>query len=112
MLSSTFSTLGLHAHPRRAQHSRDVRRTQHDSTSPCRPWRRARARTWQAHPLEHVSARALGRHRGHGLLQHRGAQGLANALIVQRDATANDNGRVQRLKRIGGVLSFYHRAAA
>jgi transposase InsO family protein len=35
-------------------------------------------------------------------------QGLANALIVQRDATAGDNGRVQRRKRIGGMLSFYH----
>jgi transposase InsO family protein len=42
----------------------------------------------------------------------RSHQGLANALIVQRAATAIDNGRVQRRKRIGGVLSFYHRAAA
>jgi transposase InsO family protein len=42
----------------------------------------------------------------------RSHQGLANALIVQYDATANDNGRVQRRKRIGGILSFYHRAAA
>jgi hypothetical protein len=45
----------------------------------------------------------------HGERTH---QGLANALIVQRDATANDNGRVRRRKRIGGMLSFYHRAAA
>jgi transposase InsO family protein len=45
----------------------------------------------------------------HGERTH---QGLANALIVQRDATANDNGRVHRRKRIGGMLSFYHRAAA
>jgi transposase InsO family protein len=45
----------------------------------------------------------------HGERTH---QGLANALIVQRAATANDNGRVQRRKRIGGMLSFYHRAAA
>jgi hypothetical protein len=42
----------------------------------------------------------------------RSHQGLGNALIVQRPAPANDNGRVQRRKRIGGVLSFYHRAAA
>jgi transposase InsO family protein len=35
----------------------------------------------------------------------RSLQGLANALIVQRDATANDNGRVQRRKRIGGMLT-------
>jgi transposase InsO family protein len=42
----------------------------------------------------------------------RSHQGLANALIVQRAATANDNGRVQRRKRIGGMLSFYHRTAA
>jgi hypothetical protein len=39
-------------------------------------------------------------------------QGLANALIVQRAPTANDNGRVKRHKRLGGMLSFYHRAAA
>jgi hypothetical protein len=39
-------------------------------------------------------------------------QGLANALIVERAATANDNGRVQRRKRLGGMLSFYHRTAA
>jgi transposase InsO family protein len=39
-------------------------------------------------------------------------QALANALIVERAATANDNGCVKRRKRIGGVLSFYHRAAA
>jgi transposase InsO family protein len=39
-------------------------------------------------------------------------QGLANSLIVQRGTTANDNGRVVRRKRLGGTLSFYHRAAA
>jgi transposase InsO family protein len=39
-------------------------------------------------------------------------QGLANALIVERAATANDNGRVKRHKRLGGMLSFYHRTAA
>jgi hypothetical protein len=31
---------------------------------------------------------------------------LGNALIVQRAATVNDNGRVQRRKRIGGMLSY------
>jgi transposase InsO family protein len=39
----------------------------------------------------------------HGERTH---QGLANALIVQRAAPANDNGRVQRCRRIGGMLSF------
>jgi putative transposase len=45
-------------------------------------------------------------------LVERTHQGLANTLIVQRPATANDNGRVKRRKRVGGMLSFYHRAAA
>jgi putative transposase len=39
-------------------------------------------------------------------------QGLANALIVPRGDSANDNGRVTRRKRIGGMLSYYYRAAA
>jgi putative transposase len=39
-------------------------------------------------------------------------QALSNALIVERAATANDNGRVRRRKRLGGMLNFYHRAAA
>jgi hypothetical protein len=34
-------------------------------------------------------------------------QGLANELVVQRSATANDNGRVKRRKRIGGMLNYY-----
>jgi putative transposase len=42
----------------------------------------------------------------------RSHQGLANELVVPRVSTANDNGRVKRNKRIGGMLSFYHRAAA
>jgi hypothetical protein len=42
----------------------------------------------------------------------RSHQGLANALIVQRAATANDNGRVQRRKRIGSMLSYHHSGAA
>jgi hypothetical protein len=37
---------------------------------------------------------------------------LANALIVQRATMANDNSRVQRRKRIGGMPSYYQRAAA
>jgi hypothetical protein len=35
-------------------------------------------------------------------------QGLANELVVPRVSTANDNGRVKRHKRLGGMLSFYH----
>jgi hypothetical protein len=37
---------------------------------------------------------------------------LDNVLIVQRAALANDNGCVKRHKRLGGMLSYYHRAAA
>jgi putative transposase len=39
-------------------------------------------------------------------------QGIANVLIDQRAETVNDNGSVTRRKRLGGMLSFYRRAAA
>jgi len=40
-------------------------------------------------------------------------QGLGNVLITPRCAgAANDNGPVRRAKRIGGLLSYYHRDAA
>jgi putative transposase len=39
-------------------------------------------------------------------------QGLGNDLIVQRARPANDNGQVKRRKRLGGMLSYYYRAAA
>lgn len=39
-------------------------------------------------------------------------QGLANALIVQPAAPANNLGPVKRHKRLGGMLSYYHRVAA
>ena len=40
-------------------------------------------------------------------------QGLGNVLISPRASrAANDNGPVRRTKRIGGLLSYYHRDAA
>jgi transposase InsO family protein len=39
-------------------------------------------------------------------------QGLANTLIVQPTAPTNDNGPLKRNKRLGGILSYYNRAAA
>jgi len=39
-------------------------------------------------------------------------QGLGNELIIKHNPTANQNGSVKRKKRIGGLLNFYHRAAA
>jgi transposase InsO family protein len=43
--------------------------------------------------------------------RERNHQGLGNRLI-DGAAPANTNGRVVRRERLGGVLSFYHRAAA
>lgn len=43
----------------------------------------------------------------------RAHQGIGNVLITPRPSgAANDNGPVRRTKRIGGLLSYYHRAAA
>jgi len=36
---------------------------------------------------------------------------LGNALIDSQD-TANDNGRVRRRQRLGGLLNYYHRETA
>ena len=43
--------------------------------------------------------------------EERNHQGLGNALI-DSPAAVNDNGRVRRLQRLGGLLSYYHREAA
>ena len=43
--------------------------------------------------------------------EERNHQGLGNALIESPGA-ANDNGRVRRRQRLGGLLSYYHREAA
>jgi len=45
----------------------------------------------------------------HGERNH---QGLANRLILASPDPANTNGPVVRRERIGGLLNFYHRAAA
>jgi len=45
----------------------------------------------------------------HGERNH---QGLANRLILASADRANTNGPVVRRERIGGLLNFYHRAAA
>jgi putative transposase len=39
-------------------------------------------------------------------------QDIANVLIDQCAETVNDNGSVTRRERLGGMLSFYRRAAA
>jgi putative transposase len=43
--------------------------------------------------------------------QERNHQGLGNVLI-DSSVAANDNGRVRRHQRLGGLLSYYHRKAA
>jgi transposase InsO family protein len=45
----------------------------------------------------------------HGERNH---QGLANRLIDGALAPANTNGHIVRRERLGGMLNFYHRAAA
>jgi transposase InsO family protein len=42
----------------------------------------------------------------------RNHQGLENQLIEAAPAPANTNGHVARRERLGGMLNFYHRAAA
>jgi len=44
--------------------------------------------------------------------RERNHQGLQNRLIDAAPEPANTNGRVARKERLGGLLSFYHRAAA
>jgi putative transposase len=45
----------------------------------------------------------------HGERNH---QGLGNRLIMPSTATVETNGSVQRKQRLGGLLNYYHRAAA
>jgi putative transposase len=45
----------------------------------------------------------------HGERNH---QGLDNVLLKGARAPANENGRVLRRERLGGLLNFYHRDAA
>jgi len=45
----------------------------------------------------------------HGERNH---QGLGNVLFTGLTEPANENGRVQRRERLGGLLNFYHRTAA
>jgi putative transposase len=42
----------------------------------------------------------------------RNHQGLGNRLIVPPTATVKTVGPVQRRQRLGGMLNYYHRAAA
>jgi putative transposase len=42
----------------------------------------------------------------------RSHQGLDNALLIGAPAPANENGRVYRCERLGGLLNYYHRVAA
>ena len=39
-------------------------------------------------------------------------QGLGNILLKGAPAPANENGRVHRRERLGGLLNYYHRDAA
>jgi hypothetical protein len=42
----------------------------------------------------------------------RNHQGLDNVLLNGAPAPANENGRVYRCERLGGLLNYYHRVAA
>ena len=48
------------------------------------------------------------------LLDHgeRNHQGLDNVLLKGAPAPANENGRMHRRERLGGLLNYYHRDAA
>ena len=57
----------------------------------------------------------LGRAIGEYLVHYhseRNHQGLDNVLLKGAPAPANENGRVNRLERLGGLLNYYHRDAA
>jgi hypothetical protein len=45
----------------------------------------------------------------HGERNH---QGLGYVLFTGLTEPSNENGRVQRRERLGGLLNFYHRTAA
>ena len=43
--------------------------------------------------------------------QERNHQGLGNRLIIPINATVNSKGRIERRKRLGGLMNYYYRAA-
>jgi putative transposase len=55
--------------------------------------------------------RAIGEYLAH-YHGERNHQGLDNVLLKGAPALANENGRVLRRERMGGLLNFYHRDAA
>ena len=55
--------------------------------------------------------RAIGEYLAH-YHGERNHQGLDNAPLKGTLAPANENGRVQRRERLGGLLNYYHRDAA
>ena len=55
--------------------------------------------------------RAIGEYLVH-YHSERNHQGLDNVLLKGAPAPANENGRVLRRERLGGLLNYYHRAAA
>jgi putative transposase len=44
--------------------------------------------------------------------EERNHQGLQNRLLKCSDGPINLGGRIERRERLGGMLNFYHRAAA
>jgi putative transposase len=55
--------------------------------------------------------RAIGEYLAH-YHGERNHQGLDNVLLKGAPVSANENGRVLRRERLGGLLNFYHRDAA
>jgi len=55
--------------------------------------------------------RAIGEYLAH-YHGERNHQGLGNVLLMGAPEPANQNGRVRRRERLGGLLNFYHRTAA
>jgi len=43
--------------------------------------------------------------------RERNHQGLGNRLIIPINATVNSKGRIERRKRLGGLMNYYYRAA-
>ena len=62
-------------------------------------------------PLLLPARRAIGEYlvHYHGERNH---QGFDNVLLKGAPTPANENGRVRRRERLGGLLNFYHRDAA
>jgi transposase InsO family protein len=54
--------------------------------------------------------RAIGEYLAH-YHGERNHQGLGNVLLMGAPEPANQNGRVRRRERLGGLLNFYHRTA-